>query len=95
MKSKLWIVLTLTLLLLVTTRSVFAGAPLGTAFTYQGQLKNGTTGFTGTCDMQFSLYDAASGGAQIGSTLTLSPVNVAGGLFTVQLDFGTASQTDR
>jgi hypothetical protein len=39
--------------------------------------------------MQFSLWDAASGGSQLGGTLTVAPVGVTNGLFTVTLDFGT------
>jgi hypothetical protein len=63
-------------------------AALGTAFTYQGNLrKNGQPANT-TCSFQFSLWDAAAGGTQIGSTAPLNNVPVAGGLFTVQLDFG-------
>jgi len=63
-------------------------APLGTAFTYQGQLKQGGNPVNGTCDFQFSLWDAASGGAQVGSTLTKSSVTLDAGNFSVDLDFG-------
>ena len=34
----------------------------GTAFTYQGQLLNGTNPATGTYDLSFSLYDASANG---------------------------------
>ncbi|WP_322820263.1 hypothetical protein [Chloroflexus sp.] len=64
-------------------------APLGTAFTYQGQLQKNDSPFTGTCNFQFSLWDAVSGGSQIESTLTQTGVTVSNGLFTVTLDFGT------
>ena len=67
-------------------------SPLGTGFTYQGQLKDGGTPVDGTCDFQFSLWDALSGGSQIGSTLDRT-ADVAGGLFTVQLDFGSGAFT--
>ncbi|MCX8092436.1 MAG: hypothetical protein N3I86_16145, partial [Verrucomicrobiae bacterium] len=60
----------------------------GTAFTYQGRLDSGGTPYTGLAEMQFSLWDAASGGNQVGSTLTVSPVGVTNGLFAVTLDFG-------
>jgi len=69
-------------------------AALGTAFTYQGQLKKAGNPVNGTCDFQFSLWDAAgsgsppTGGNQIGSTQTKTGVSVSNGLFTVQLDFG-------
>ncbi len=45
-------------------------AALGTAFTYQGQLKSGGTSPTGSCEMGFRLFDAATLGAQVGSPLT-------------------------
>ena len=66
--------------------------PLGTAFTYQGQLKQGGNPVNGTCDFQFSLWDAADDGTQIGSQ-TKTNVNVVNGLFTVQLDFGASAFT--
>ncbi len=58
----------------------------GTGFTYQGQLKNANGLVTGVCDFQFSLWDAASAGAQVGATQSIAAVNVSGGLFTVQLN---------
>jgi hypothetical protein len=67
----------------------FAGAqPIGTAFTYQGQLTDAGTPATGTYDFQFALYDAAVGGSQVGPIVTSNDVVVANGLFTVPLDFG-------
>ena len=66
--------------------------PLGTAFTYQGQLKQDGNPVNGTCDFQFSLWDAADDGTQIGSQ-TKTNVNVVNGLFTVQLDFGAGAFT--
>ena len=61
-------------------------APLGTAFTYQGQLHTSGAPANATCDFQFALYDAAAGGAQLGSTTTLPAIAVTDGLFTVQLN---------
>ena len=58
-----------------------------TVFTYQGQLRDGGTNANGTYTMVFKLYDAVSGGNQIGGTVTNSPT-LANGLFTVNLDFG-------
>lgn len=66
---------------------------LGTAFTYQGQLKKGVTPVTGSCAMDFRLYDQPSGGNQVGGPIVLTvPVNNS--LFTVQLDFGAAFTGD-
>jgi hypothetical protein len=64
-------------------------ASLGTAFTYQGQLQQSGLPADGSCDMQFSLFGAASRGPQIGSTQAALAVNVTNGLFTVPLDFGS------
>jgi pectin methylesterase-like acyl-CoA thioesterase len=62
--------------------------PAGSSFTYQGQLKDASGPVNDSCDFQFGLWDALTGGAQIGVTLTRSSVMVSDGLFTVQLDFG-------
>lgn len=77
-------------LLSVLTSLILASAAAAqpTAFTYQGQLKNGAQPAEGAHDLRFRLFDAASGGAQVGATVCLDDVPVAGGLFTVQLDFG-------
>lgn len=63
-------------------------APVSTAFTYQGRLTDGGSPANGAYDLRFSLFDAASGGAQVGSTQALNDVTVADGYFTVALDFG-------
>jgi hypothetical protein len=65
---------------------------LGTAFTYQGQLKKAGSPISGTCDFQFSLWDASTGGTQIGSTQTKTGVSVSNGYFTIpNLDFGAGA----
>ncbi len=64
-------------------------AAVGSTFTYQGRLDKNGNGVTSTCDFQFKLYDAASGGSQVGSTQTKSGVSVTDGLFTTELDFGS------
>jgi hypothetical protein len=63
-------------------------APAGTAFTFQGLLTDGGAPASGAYDFEFSLYEAESGGSQVGGTITQDDVTVTGGLFTVQLDFG-------
>jgi hypothetical protein len=42
----------------------------GTAFTYQGQLNNGANPVNGSYDLTFSLFNARTGGTQVGSTVT-------------------------
>ena len=59
-----------------------------TTFTYQGRLTDGGTSANGNYDLQFALWDSASGGSQIASTQALPAVQVSGGVFTVTLDFG-------
>ena len=66
----------------------------GTAFTYQGQLKQFGTAVNTATDMQFSLWTAPTGGSQVGSTLTTLAVSVANGLFATPIDFGVNPYTD-
>ena len=61
-----------------------------TAFTYQGQLRDGGTNANGAYTMIFRLYDASTNGNQIGVSITNSP-NLFNGLFSVNLDFGAAA----
>jgi len=63
-------------------------AAVGTAFTYQGRLVKNGSPVAGACDFQFSLWDAASGGTQVGSTLTIASVTPDAGYFSATLDFG-------
>jgi hypothetical protein len=60
----------------------------GTAFTYQGYLRQGGTPANANYDFQFSLWTTVSGGSQVGATQTVTNVSVQNGLFTVSLDFG-------
>lgn len=62
--------------------------PLGTAFTYQGQLKEGSQPANGEFDFAFSLHDQAMGGAVLAGPLTLEDVLVENGIFSVSVDFG-------
>lgn len=56
-------------------------------FTYQGQLQQNGQPANGNFDLTFALFTAASGGSQIGSTVTENSFPVTGGLFTVSLSF--------
>ena len=60
---------------------------LGTAFTYQGELKKGDSPVDDSCDMVFSLYNDAGGTGQVGSAITHT-VPISDGLFTVVLNDG-------
>ena len=71
-----------------TTCDLNCPSHLGTGFIYQGQLKRGGVPLTGAVDLKFSLWTTAEGGVQVGFTQNLQGVDVANGLFSVDLDFG-------
>ena len=62
-----------------------------TAFTYQGKLDDTGSPANGAYDFEFRLFDAVSGGAQVGSTATINDLTVTAGIFTTTLDFGAAA----
>ena len=66
------------------------GFPMGTGFTFQGQLKRDGVPVDGTCDLQFSLWDSGVFGAQVGGTQTSLGVSLNHGLFDVVVDFGSS-----
>jgi len=66
-------------------------ATLGSAFTYQGQLKKAGLPVTAICDFEFRLYNSASGVSQIGPLESKTGIGVIGGLFSVTLDFGSGA----
>jgi hypothetical protein len=64
-------------------------APLGTAFTYQGRLSDGSgSAANGNYDLRFFLFDVPSAGTAIAGPITNSNVGLSSGLFSVTLDFG-------
>ena len=63
-------------------------AALGTNFIYQGFLNNNGQPANGFFDFEFRLYDALSGGNQMGNTSTAANQAVSNGVFTVMIDFG-------
>ncbi|MCB1098557.1 MAG: tail fiber domain-containing protein [Verrucomicrobiae bacterium] len=70
--------------------AILSSSASATPFTYQGQLTDSGQSADGTYDFRFTLHTSASGGTTIGSAFEASGVSVAGGNFTVQLDFGNA-----
>lgn len=60
-----------------------------TAFTYQGRLTDANSPPTANYDFEFRLFDALIAGTQQGATQSIPNVAVAGGVFTVTLDFGS------
>ncbi len=69
---------------------VMAQATDDTEFTYQGRLDFQGEPFTGTADFRFALRDASVGGHQLDPANELEEVAVEGGLFMVDLDFGSS-----
>jgi hypothetical protein len=64
-----------------------------TAFTYQGSLEDGGAPAGGLHDFRVNLFNAASGGVAVGPPQCADDVDVIGGVFTLQLDFGQAYAT--
>jgi hypothetical protein len=58
--------------------------------TYQGKLTDNGNPANGAYDLTFTLYDAPTGGTQIGPLNTRDDVPVTNGIFTVTLNFGSS-----
>jgi hypothetical protein len=67
-----------------------AAQPLGTAFTYQGQLTESGQAASGLYDLQVCLFDSPSNPLPIGCAPDFGDVPVEDGVFTLALDFGAA-----
>jgi hypothetical protein len=102
MKPKLFVMGVVIILALSLTVSSATGqqegtaaalAPYSFAFTYQGQLQDAGGPINGTCDLRFGLWDAASGGLQVGDLLETSGAQLVDGLFTARLDFGAGAHS--
>jgi len=65
--------------------------PLGTAFTYQGQLIDANQAADGLYDFQFKLFNADSNGNKLGTDINEPNFDVIDGYFTVELDFNDAN----
>jgi len=68
-------------------------APLGTSFTYDGSLTDNGMPATGSYDLEFTLYSAASGGSAVAGPVTKPAQVVSNGMFTTVLDFGSSAFT--
>lgn len=58
----------------------------GPGFTYQGELQDNGAPVNDTCDFQFSLWDAATNGSQLGATEAETNVTVSNGRFAALLN---------
>ena len=76
------------IVLLIALAVPVTAAAQQSGITYQGQLQQAGTPFTGLADLEFSLYDALTDGNPVAGPITRTDVPVEDGLFQVQLDFG-------
>ena len=67
-----------------------AAAPLNSKITYQGSFEDAGQPADGGFDFRFRLFDALSGGTQVGPEVEKLGITVNHGLFDVALDFGFA-----
>ena len=89
MKRSITIIIT-TLILLT---SYAMAEPLGTGFTYQGELNFQGARANGTFDFEFTLFEVGIDGVALTAPYKLEDVNVQDGVFSVELDFGTDPYT--
>ncbi|MFK7884172.1 MAG: hypothetical protein AB8F26_08340 [Phycisphaerales bacterium] len=75
---------------LATATTSSQAEPAPTSFSYQASLADNGSPVNGPTLMEFNLWDAASGGTQVGPTIASEPT-VEDGVFSVDLDFGAAS----
>jgi len=69
-------------------------AAVGSGFNYQGELLDSGTAANTHFDFAFQLYDALTGGSQVGSTVIKGNRPVVDGLFSIEgIDFGDAVYT--
>lgn len=75
------------LLALALPIAAAAAEPQLPDFTYQGQLRRNGAPANGAFDLSFALFDAASGGNQVGAAIDEADYPVEDGLFTISLAF--------
>lgn len=75
------------LALLLPVAMADAAEPQLPDFTYQGQLQRNGAPANGAFDLSFALFDAASGGNQVGIAIDEPDYPVEDGLFTISLAF--------
>jgi hypothetical protein len=85
----------------ISLRGVLAGCVLSMSsllmadntITYQGQVMHAGVPFNGEADVEFFLFDEATGGAQIGSNVIMEAHPISDGLIQADLDFGPGAFT--
>ena len=71
-----------------------AQIPVGSALTYQGELRTSGQPAAGPVDLRFTVFDAAAAGTQIAPPIERLNVALAQGRFTQELDFGPVFGAD-
>ena len=72
-------------LLIISTTTL--SAPVGSRFSYQGQLQFNDISVTGAYDFKIELWTQLTGGGFFGPALEIADVEVTDGIFTLELDF--------
>jgi hypothetical protein len=80
---------TIIIITLILFAATAVAEPLGTGFTYQGELKQQGVPANGSFDFEFNLFDVAVDGISLTAPFQLEEISVQDGVFTVELDFGT------
>ena len=83
------------MLLTITLLAASTLAQSDTAFNYQGHLTDSGSPANGIYALKFTLWDAPAAGNQIGSAFNIDGIQVHGGLFTTELDFGADALTNQ
>ncbi len=76
--------------LLLLAGGMAHGGAMGSAFSYQGRLTDGGDPAEGAYDFEFRLFDSIEGDNQVGVTRRIDGLEVVGGYFATELDFGSA-----
>jgi len=83
--------LMITLIATLPTSPLALAVPPGTNFIYQGQVKRDGLPLSGTADFRFTLWNHATDPQVSPPMQEVLNVDVVNGLFTVELDFGSAA----
>src|SRR5262245_36212469 len=78
-------------LALATAPAAFAQTPMSSGFAYEGTLKYDGDYIDGRADFTFRLFDAKTGGAQIGPIINKVTRQVTNGAFRTILNFGAGA----
>ena len=84
-------------LILAPVLPAYAGdsAPVGTAFAYQGLLRQNGQAVNGPFNLKFRLYNLPVQGAQLGPEVMATGYEIQSGSFSVDLDFGSVFGTTK